>query len=339
MSGPSRLLLYITPAQIPLARALCERLGASIIAAGSPDKGRSAGVAAELHTAPCDDLRAALLACDCNAAIILAPCPLGTDSDGSDVAALLAARNRKLPVIALEPIPTSSIDLASCGWDSLPDPLTPDDLLIPAPLTLRFPATLAHTLEAFGRVRALHLAAVGPATRGTLSSRLLFASAVALELIGEIDTVDAAFVDAVGNPAIHLLPEDRLSETHGSMNILQRASGGRSASIFISDQAAHSSLTLQLTGDSGILHIDQSETHWTYRWSRPGSPEEADTQQHEPTPYEQELLLAALAPKVETATNIESATLVAQTCTLSARTGESESVSTLARILESARGG
>ena len=87
MSRVQRLFVWLNPGQEPFARAIATRLGAKIIAAGSPDRGKSLVVAAELQAPATDDIRTALISADCDGAVLLAPSDFGSEPDGADVRA------------------------------------------------------------------------------------------------------------------------------------------------------------------------------------------------------------------------------------------------------------
>ena len=91
MKALQRIFFWLNPGQEPFARAIAAAAGADIAAAGSPERGKSVIVAAELGVFATDDLRTALISADCQAVIILAPGEFGSDSTGADVRALLQA--------------------------------------------------------------------------------------------------------------------------------------------------------------------------------------------------------------------------------------------------------
>lgn len=339
MRPVTRIFFWLNPGQEPFARAIAAAAGAEIVAAGSPERGKSASVAAELGVLATDDLRTALISADCHAVILLAPGEFGSDSGGADVRALLQARSRGVRVACLEAAPSSAIDLLSCGWDAIEDPLEPDDLIVPISLAWKPPPQLTDLLKEFGTARALQLSTGGPAQRGTLISRLLFAFALVSEFIAEVESVDASFIDSVGNPSLHLLPQEKLTELHGSFNCLLRFSGSRSATLLVSDQQQTSFFDLSMIGTQGSLRLSCTQDAIDCVWIHADNTREETHIKVDAIPFELSLVLEALEPKIETTVSMESMLTFAQTALLSARTGEAESTSTISRILESARGG
>src|SRR5437016_332966 len=118
MDQARQVAVWIAPEQVPLIRDVARVSGAVIVAAGSPIRGQSGGVASELAAKPADDLRAMLAAAEADLVLIGSPDAFGAGSNLDDASAVIAARARGVKVATLEPIPAAALDLVSGGWAS-----------------------------------------------------------------------------------------------------------------------------------------------------------------------------------------------------------------------------
>src|SRR3974377_1418166 len=106
---------WLAPEEVPLRRSARAGAGLRIVGAGSPARGQSGPVAAELGAAALDDIRAMLGSAEASLVVIAAPRALGAGPTPGEAAGIRAARARGARVAVLEPVPAAALDMAS-GW-------------------------------------------------------------------------------------------------------------------------------------------------------------------------------------------------------------------------------
>lgn len=300
-------LVWLDPEQLPLVRTIVERIGLPIAAAGSPTRGRSREVAEALAEAqgsdvePVDDLRAALASWQSGAVWIAAAGSFGAQGAGgggdpADIEAVRACRARGVRVATMEPIPASALELAGAGPTD--DPGAPELVrFIPRTRLSRAVLEAAEVLDAFGAVRTVAFEGWSGRGEGSLGARLLDAMDVVLWLLGEPETIDAAYMwpgkgvrergasvgagaqghadgaaaagavsggggSGGGGGAVHLLPAETLRGLHGDMTLNCRFADGRGAAVVISDQAGRWNRSLMLVGPGGRIRVYDDGFEW-----------------------------------------------------------------------------
>lgn len=299
-------LVWLDPEQVPLVRAVAAQIDLPIVAAGSPTRGRSREVAEALAQSleggegmggrggggiePADDLRAALAATQSGAVWIAAAGSFGAESaGGADLDALRACRARGVKIATLEPIPASALELAAAAGGGFgDDPAAPELVrFIPRARLSRAVLEAAEVLSAFGPVRTVAFEGWSGRGEGTLGSRLLDAMDVVAWLLGEPETIDAAYMwpgkgvregglaaGAMGDGSIvggggsggggglHLLPAETLRGLRGDMTLNCRFADGRGAGVVISDQAGRWNRSLMLVGPGGRIRVYDDGFEW-----------------------------------------------------------------------------
>lgn len=255
---------WLEPGQAPLVKAVADRAGLTLIGAGSPSRGQTGGVAAELSCRPVDDLRTVLNTASVDGSAdasvklvwIVAPGEFGSDPAGDDARSLLGARARSLRVACCEPIPPNALDLTGSGWsDATASPAA--EALRFVPLT-RFSAPFREAGEVLANLGAVRTVAVeswaGP---GECSLGALLFSAMELlhAVMGEPESIDAAYVGSKSIAGLHSLPGESLRSLSGDLTANIRYSGGRAAALVLSDRAGRWNRTTTLVGEAGRLRI------------------------------------------------------------------------------------
>src|SRR5690606_34829516 len=150
----------------------------------------------------------------------------GTSSADAEV--LRAAHARGLKIATLEPIPASALDLVSAGWLDEESGLRPVDVIRLVPLPrLAAPFRQAEdVLESFGHVRTIMVESWSTPQEGTLGARIYGSLALLASLIGEPETIDAAYVAPNHGKAVHELPRESLRDLAGDLAATLRFADG-----------------------------------------------------------------------------------------------------------------
>jgi len=327
-----RAIAWLTPAQ---AGFVCDALAAArleLVGAGTPGQGRSSAAATALDVEPRDDLRTDLLEAEVDLILIASPGPFGAD-DASDLSAIAAASARGVRVVALEPIPADARMIGE------PTHQITDSITM-APLFRYAPAVRAvrEVLDQFGHVRSAALHTTCGARHVSLGALIFDTFDMLVALLGEPDSIDAAYVSTGQGDGIHALPGESLRNLGGELNAVVRYPDGRSAIIALSDQAGVWSRRAVLTGPAGQLTLHDDG----FEWVRPdGSVADrteiratGDPAAHALGDALIRLLDPALGPQKPA--DVRTTLAMAQVALLSARTGQGESMSTILRMLETA---
>lgn len=341
---PARTIAaWITPEQAPLIRAVARHAGARIAAAGSGVRGRSGAVAAELEARAIDDLRAMLATAEADLVLIGSPEGFGTGPGGDDAAAVLAARARGVKVATLEPIPAAALDLVSGGWTGPDGAPGAADAVRFCPLARQSAPWREATevLESFGHIRAVAVEAWCTPHEGSLGARLYGALELVLALLGEPETIDAAYVFPAHGQGVHALPGESLRALHGDLTANLRFADGRAASLVASDQGGRWNRTTTLVGPAGRLRVFDDGFEWI-------GPDGAKLDQSRPPARQRgaapevphavaaiaDSLARLLDPGAPDPGPVNHAAILAcaQAALLSARTGQGESPATIRRM-------
>lgn len=254
---PKRVLCWLDTSQAALFRELASAANLVIVGAGSPARTQTGAVAVELEASPIDDLRVALTEGDADAILIGALGDFGKSDAASDAAALLAARARNVAVITLEPFPLSAIDLATRGWLESSKGVRPADVarFVPLPRHSKPFRDATELFATLGEVRSVAIESLGNPTHGTLAARLVTALDTVGRLLGEPDSIDAAYCSPIRTSSMHTLPGESLAELQGDIAANLRFPGGRAASLLASNRAGAWAFSCTVIGTGGRLRL------------------------------------------------------------------------------------
>jgi hypothetical protein len=338
---PKRVICWLDTPQVALVREIAGLANLKVVGAGSPSRAQRGAVATELGTEAVDDLRVALTEGDADAIVIAALGEFGRSDASSDAAALLAARARGVRVLTLEPFPVSAIDLASRGWLESGKGVRPADVarLVPLPRHSRAFRDATEVFASFGEVRSVAIEALGHHADGSLAARLVGALDVMAMLMGEPESIDAAFCSLLKTPGLHALPGETLADLRGDMALSARFSRGRAGTILASDQAGAWSFSCVAIGPGGRLRLHD----YGFEWTLP-SGDKADESVHRKGAKASGSAAAqviadgvarALDPHIPDTGPVDWAGVLsmAQAALLSARTGQGESPATFRAML------
>lgn len=347
MTAP-QLAAWLDPGQEDLCRAVVAAAGCELVSVGCSDRGRADLPAAALGVPAASDLRALLISEPVSHVLILGTTDLGTDSSGQDVAALDAASSRGVHVLTAEPIPAAALEMATAGWDQFESP--PSGLIrVPSVLPM-LREHFADVFAEFGVARAGHIEILTSPQAGGLASGLWSAAELLLEWFGEPESVDAAYADPVGKPGLKLLPGETLRGLRGTMTVNVRATSGRAVSIFVTDQAPVERAQMSLIGASGMLLCESDALGEHANWIPAGSAGQGVQSVHPAEHAEDGVVLPAstrwLVRALQAGLNdrpnvcrVETLLTITQAILLSSRTAQAESPETIARMVQSVRGG
>jgi hypothetical protein len=255
---------WLGPEHVPLLQQAAKAAELRVVAAGSPARGQSAGVADQLGGAPVDDLRAMLGSIEAKLILIAAPEQFGASPDPGDAAAIRAAQARGVTVATLEPIPAAALDLASGEWSEAKQGPRPVDAIRFCPLARFSPPfrSAAEVLANFGHIRLVQVESWSTPVEGSLGARLYGAMDLILSLLGEPEAIDAAYVAPGHGKGVHALPGESLRGLHGDLTANLRFADGRAAGIAVSNQAGRWNRTATLVGAGGRLRIFDDGFEW-----------------------------------------------------------------------------
>ncbi|HZW09767.1 MAG TPA: hypothetical protein VFF69_07680 [Phycisphaerales bacterium] len=341
--GGRRAIVWVAEDRVEFLRAVARAADLRVVGAGSPVKGKSGSIAAALGCGSVDDLRSALTEGECELVLVGSPGDFGAASAPSDAAAVLAARQRGVRVVTLDPLPASALELAG-GWSSvgLGGVRAVDAArLVPLARCGRSFRDAREVREMFGPARTLLVEVCCRPDEGSLGACLFSALDVLVWLMGDPESVDAAYATARRGPLV-ALPGESLRDAHGDITANCRFADGRAAAILASDQSGRWSRNLTMLGDAGRLRIYDDGFEWV---SAAGERVDASrqTKRRGETPELARSVEAAadavtrlLDPAVPEEGPIDHAAVLAacQAVLLSTRTGSSESPATIRRMME-----
>jgi hypothetical protein len=335
------MAVWLAPEQIPLVHAVAARASLSIVAAGSPVRGQTSSTAATLGAQAVDDLRAMLLTTEADLVLIAAAATFGSGPRRDDVEAIASAAQRGVRIATLEPVPASALDLNSAGWASPEVPgQGPLEAVKQVPL-LRLSRTarmISDVLESFGHFRMMSVEAWSGAAEASLASQLYSSLDAVLWLMGEPETIDAAYISPAHGSGVHLLAGETLRDLHGEMSLNLRFADGRAASLVLGDQGGRWDRSLTLVGASGRLHLTDNGFAWIGRGGErvdesPAQGGDAmDGGEHGVAGIAE--ALSRLIEGTAESTRVDPAAVLTtcQAALLSARTGQAESPATIRRM-------
>ncbi len=338
---------WLGPEQVSLLRHAARVAELKVVAAGSPARGQTGGVAEELRAQPVGDLRAMLTSTEAKLILIAAPEQFGAGPDPADAAAIRAAHARGAKIAVLEPVPAAALDLVSGGWtESGPGPRAVDVIRF-CPLARLSGAFrgAADVLGSFGHIRTVHVESWSTPAEGSLGARLYGALELVLSLLGEPESIDAAYVEPNHGRALHALPGETLRGLHGDITANLRFSDGRAAGIAVSNQAGRWNRTTTLLGSGGRLRVYDDGFEWVAsdgkkadEMRQPGRKRGGDPEIPHSAAALAESLGRLLDPGSPDPGPADHATLLAmgQAALLSARTGQAESPATIKHMVGAA---
>lgn len=332
-------IVWCEPAQVGLVRRVVELAGVSLVGAGSPARGQSGAVAAELGCRAMDDLRQVMASAPGEGVKLLwiaAPGDLGTDASGADAAAVQAAASAGLAIATSEPVPASAIEMTGGGWAPEEGPSRACDALRFVPL-MRLSKAVREAGEVFTTLGPIRLAAIehwGAPEHGSLGALMFSALDLVHSLMGEPETIDAAYVGPTHIQGLHALPGETLRDLHGDLAASLRFSDGRAASVTLSSHSGRWERRAMLVGASSRLRFDAAGFELIgadgAKLDEMKSKAENDAAA---AAIAESLLRLADAGKPDAAPiDVPSVLSIAQAALLSARTGQPESPATVRRM-------
>jgi len=344
MDQARRVAVWLAPEQVPLVQQVARVAELTLVAAGSPARGQSGAVAGTLESKPFDDLRAMLATAPADLVWIASPDSFGAGSSQDDAMALQAAHARGVKIATLEPIPARALDLVSGGWTSTDDGARPVDVIRLCPLT-RLSAPFreaADVIESFGHIRTVSVEAWCRPSEGSLGARMYGALELILALMGEPETIDAAFVSPTHGRGVHALPGESFRDLHGDLTANMRFADGRSAGVVASDQGGRWNRTATFLGPGGRFRVFDDG----FEWIGPDGAKVDESRPVDRTRGKEPQLshaVAAIADSLQRMLDVsvpdpgpaDHATILAmgQAALLSARTGQAESPATIKHMV------
>lgn len=338
-----RVIVWAEPERAGVLRAVAGRAGLTVVGAGCAIKGRSSAVAAVFDCPVVDDLRTALTEGECDLVVIGSAGDFGGASEPGDAAAVLMAHQRGVRVVTLEPLPASALELAGAWTTPGAGGMTAVDAarFVPLARASRSFRECVDVLAMFGQARTLHVEACCRPEEGTLGARLFSAVEVLVWLMGEPESVDAAYASP-GRGPVMVLPGETLREAHGDITVNFRFADGRAAAMLASDQSGRWSRTITMLGGGGRLRVYDDGFEWV---NAEGERVDASRQTKRrgetiETPRSVEAIAEAVTRLLDPALPDEGPTdhaavlAVCQAVLLSTRTGSAESPSTIRRMME-----
>ncbi len=193
---------------------------------------------------------------------ILDPGPFGDDP--ADAAVILSARQRGARILAAEPIPSSTVEVRAGRWARSHQGLSAADACDLAPLVRHEPAfaELLDAMEQFRPVRTLRVDVRARERDASLALLLFDAMDIARELMGEPESIDAAYAYSVPGRPLHALPGETLRDLRGDIAFTGRYADGRMLSGLASDQAGAYTFRIDVVGPAGELSVDRERLLW-----------------------------------------------------------------------------
>jgi predicted dehydrogenase len=334
-----RMAVWMGPDQLGLVKEVAAAAKLSIVAAGSWGRGLSSSIASELQAEPISDLRAALASIEVDLFWIASPGTFGVGAAVEDANAVSDAHSRGVKIATLEPVPAAALDLNGGGW--LEGAVHPADVVRFVPRWSDSPGLrqAADVITSFGAIRAIGAQSWGAPVHGSLGSHLYGALELVTTLMGEPESIDAACAVLSAGRTIRTMPGESLRDLHGELTANLRFADGRTAGLVVSDQGGRWERCAMLFGEGGRMRIAEDGFEWigadgqTVDESRAKRTRKADQPtSHAVTVIADGLLRRLDAPETRP---INQAAILAlsQTAILSARTGQSESPSTIRRMV------
>ncbi|MEK6700761.1 MAG: hypothetical protein AABZ53_00730 [Planctomycetota bacterium] len=329
--SPHKVSAWLHPAQARLVGVLGDACGLSITRAGGPvDHHR---VCADLSAgAAVDDARRMFVEAETQAVLLFDTTGMVGGKAGDEARHVGAAISRGVKVISLDPIPGTAFEPAGAetGLGGL--------LMLASMRTMPAMREAGELLQSFGHPTAMIVEAIAGSGETSMGSRLFDAMGMVFAVMGEAESVAAAYVPATtlgGGP-----PGETLRDLRGTLSATLRFSDGRSASVVASDRGAawrRSATMLSARGrftmsDDGFEWRDESGVQidsWAAKApTGPAAGWRAAEVMGESLSRLLDPLLSA-EPKIDTA----GVMCLCQTALLSCRTMQMESLSTVKRMV------
>lgn len=275
-------------------RAVCVRAGLEIIAVGSSQLARARDVAHALgsQVKPIDDLRSLFTVPDAAAILLFAPGDFASTlsaSVGDDAGLLADCRARGVPVFALEPMPSSLLQLDTPSLvPPHDDPVVavgPDAMsnlsslgntaasaagawtswveFFPLLRASRPVRDAADVLPQLGAVQLAHVECWSGKAQGSLGARIFDAIDAITSIMGLPDQVDASYVPPNRPRGVAAqAATDSLRALEGHLTANMRFADGRAASVICSSRAGRFNRTLTLLGENGRLRVYDDGFAW-----------------------------------------------------------------------------
>ena len=329
---PKRCLVWHSAAQFDLVREVADLAGLEIVAAGTPERGRSvAGLWGEAVRAP-DDLRAAIASADGIDLVLLAD-PDGFGEDPADAAAIESLIRRGGKVLSFEPMPPS-VQSISSGWGVSIDG-TPLYALVGFAGSARATPVFREAFEAldqFGLVTAFAANCTAGPAAGSLGARLMSVMELVHPIAGEPELIHASFAQPRETRPGR---DDRLYELRGTMTANIRFADHRAATVLVSAATEPWHRGITILGPGGRMRLWDDGFRWT-------GPDGSTVDEHRAelgpvgNPASHHLAASVLAvfqsgPPRMYATSVLA---MAEAALLSTRTGAAESPEMLRRVAE-----
>jgi len=268
--GSRRGLIWATPQQLPLARAVADRAGLRIASLGGPTAGDLRGIAEEMGVEHVDDVRSAIASAvpsgrsGIDLVWLLTTRGLGGGALEADASTIAAAQARGVRVATLEPIPASALDLATGGWMRERHGVAPIDgvRFVPLVRTGRAFRELGDLLGEFGRIRTIGVEACCNPSEGTLGARLFSAMELVHSLMGVPELIESGYGWPGHASALHLLPGDSMRDLEGDLGASLRFADGRVASVLCSNHSGRWDRRIVLLGEGGRMTVTDSCIEW-----------------------------------------------------------------------------
>lgn len=244
------MIAWLEPTQAEFLRAIALAADVAIAGAGSPSRGQTTTVAGMLNCPPIDDLRQALVEPRADLLLIF------TLPD-FDFAALAPT---SIKIATLEPIPDSALAPVAGDWS--PASTGPKATHVHfIPLLRNTPPFRAASefLPSFGQIAALSYESLCLPEEGSLGSRLFAAMDLIHHLIGEPDTIDAAYIPIATPGSAGSLPGETLRGLSGTITANLRFPNQRSATLMLSNQGSRWSNTTTLLAGAPHTHDHQHD--------------------------------------------------------------------------------
>lgn len=265
--GHAGVAVWLAPEQVGFVRAAAAAGKFRVAHAGSPVKGQSGHVAAELGCPQFDDLRATLAEVNAPLVWLATAGDFGATGSEVDARAVLAASQRGVKIATTEPVPSSVLDLRHAGW-GVPGSGGESGLAgerlryVGLPRLTRPWREGQEVLAGFGTPRLVQVEAWSGLGQGTLGARLLGAMDLIASVMGEPETIDAAYVGPRQTAGLHSLPGETLHEVHGDLAATLRFHDGRAAVITASNAAGRWNSVVTLISNQGRLRFYDDGFEW-----------------------------------------------------------------------------
>ncbi|MBM4108667.1 MAG: hypothetical protein FJ255_07620 [Phycisphaerae bacterium] len=326
---------WLRPEQCDLVEQAVRLAGLRLQGVGTPARGQAPALASRLDCAPLDDLRAALAEAKGGVFLLADPDEFGGTASPDDARAILAARERGVRTLTIEPLPSNALLLNPGGWLDAPTQAPPAEF-VPLPRALRALRQAVEPLQAFRPPSLLAVQSLSRPHEGSLAARLFAAMDLVRGVMGEPETIDAAYSSPPAGPPSP--PGESLRTLTGSMTANLRFAGGRSACVVAGDRAGRWNTTATLIAAAGRLAIYDDGLEWIgpdggkldqQRGAARGRGKPRSVDPAVAALADALDQAAAMGPALDPPFDMPAVFCMAQAAILSARTGQPESPATI----------